>query len=185
MLKIFKNDTLGVEEEIKRFEKEHKISFPEIYKKFLMKYNGGDTPRCSFKMNGVSSDISGFYGLRNVHESSELSTLINLDFYLENGVVPIGSDSLGNGIVIGVRKEKCGKIYFYDHETGRFKHLADDFMVFIEKIKSEKFVVRSIEERARGVKEVDSNFELDGDWINLWQEEIDYFSGRQQEIVEI
>ena len=96
---------------------------------------------------------------------------------------PIGRDSFGNDIIIGVSEDNYGKIYFYDHETGKFSYIVDDFQTFLEKIKSEKLVIRSIEERIKSRKE--KKLEVTDEWIRIWQTEIDYFSGRQQEIVEI
>ena len=62
---ISKFDNTNIGEFIMAFEKENNITLPEEYKRFLMKYNGGETPKTKFKLNKVNSDIKAFYGLGN------------------------------------------------------------------------------------------------------------------------
>ncbi len=45
---IIPNDVINVKAEIKEFEVTNNIVFPEEYKKFLLKYNGGKTNKVTF-----------------------------------------------------------------------------------------------------------------------------------------
>lgn len=62
-LLISKFDTTDMEEYIAIFQKTLHIKLPEEYQKFILKYNGGETPRTEFNINGVRSDIRAFYGM--------------------------------------------------------------------------------------------------------------------------
>ena len=60
---IAKFQTCGVADEISKIESQYAIKFPEQYKDFLLRYNGGYTPKTKFKAKGISSDVRGFYGV--------------------------------------------------------------------------------------------------------------------------
>ena len=60
---IAKFGTDGVSDEISKIESRYSITFPKQYKDFLLRYNGGYTPKTKFRAKGISSDIKGFYGL--------------------------------------------------------------------------------------------------------------------------
>ncbi|GIO24385.1 SMI1/KNR4 family protein [Oceanobacillus sp. J11TS1] len=186
MLRIFKFNNEDVEKNIKEFKEANKVTLPQQYEEFLKKYNGGNTPKTNFKINGVSSDIRAFFGFGNASKDYNFLFLKENDFlknHLDKQFLPIATDSFGNIIVIGIGKENNGEIHFFDCEKSLYKHLRDNFEEFIQKVKSKKFVVRSIEERIHDMKESGSNIEIDEDLINLWQSEIDKYSGSKQEKV--
>ena len=58
---ISKFSNCDIEEKVLELEKRYKITLPAQYKKFLYKYNGGDTPKTKFKEGRVSSDLRGFF----------------------------------------------------------------------------------------------------------------------------
>ena len=99
---ISKFDTSNIESEIETFENKHKFKFPEQYRKFLLKYNDGETPDSDFRINRVESDISGFFGLGKANEYynysffEESNRMVN---YLEDDMLPIGENVFGD--------EKC------------------------------------------------------------------------------
>ena len=62
---ISKFNNSNIEIEVKELEETYNIVLPEVYKKFIYKYNGGRTPETEFRLNRVSSDIEGFYGFGN------------------------------------------------------------------------------------------------------------------------
>ena len=183
MLRIFKFDSTKIEEEIESFEKKNEMCLPREYKKFLLKYNGGNTIDTRFKINEVSSDIRAFYGFKNVPKNYDIVSFTDIDFFLEKGLFPIAEDSLGNKIVIGVKNKNQENIYFFDHELSEFSYVINNLKLFFGKIKSKEVVIPSIEERIREMKVDDSNFEVDDEWIEIWQAEIDKYSGNEQETV--
>ncbi|MEE0930490.1 MAG: SMI1/KNR4 family protein [Acutalibacteraceae bacterium] len=186
MLKIFKFYETDVSKEIYEFENKYNIKLPELYKKFILKYNGGNTPKTSFKINGISSDIRVFYGFRNVSKNYNFSLLMGSDYlelFINDNYLPIATDSFGNELVICVDKDNEGKIYFFDRELNKYHHLTDSIDVFFNKVNSKKFVVRSIDERMQGLKDSGSTIKVNDGLINLWQSEIDKYSGRKQEKV--
>ena len=54
---ISKFDTADVETLTAAFERRHKIRLPDSYRRFLLKYNGGETPNTVFSIGEVSSDL--------------------------------------------------------------------------------------------------------------------------------
>lgn len=186
MLQIFKFDNISVQEEIRKFEEKYKITFPQLYLLFLEKYNGGNTPKTTFKINGVSSDIRAFYCFGNMSKDEDFSFLVKnnlLENFLDENFCPIATDSLGNQIVIGIGKDNNGEIYFFDEETSKYTYLSENLREFFTEVKSKKFIVRSVEERIQKMKEVGSKIEVNDELIALWQSEIDKYSGNKPEFV--
>ena len=131
----------GSEEIVNEFESKHCIDLDEGYRRFLVKYNGGDTPKTTIRVKGISSDIRYFFGI-NVSN--------NIDDYLQQLVwenkrcLPIGEDSFGNCYVIGIADDNKGYIYFSNHEKGfQLTQIADSFGKFLSLCKSEKINPRS------------------------------------------
>ena len=75
---ISRFDNTNVEEHIAQLEKQYNIVLPEEYKRFLLKYNGGETPETKFRLNKVNSDITAFYGLGNADKIYNFQRLIIL-----------------------------------------------------------------------------------------------------------
>ena len=55
---IAKFGTDGVSDEISKIESQYSITFPEQYRDFLLRYNGGYTPKTKFRAKGISSDLN-------------------------------------------------------------------------------------------------------------------------------
>ena len=53
----------GSEELVREFEFKYGLELDEEYRKFLVKYNGGDTPNTCVKSEDISSDIRCLFGL--------------------------------------------------------------------------------------------------------------------------
>lgn len=159
MLKIVKFDNTDVSNEVRDFEQKYDLQLPDSYKKFLLKYNGGNTPKSTFKINGVSSDIRAFNGFKNATKEYNFSYLVEMNYFeelLENHYLPIATDSFGNQIVITIS------------EKSEYEYLAKTLEEFFANVKSKKFVVRSIEERINGMKESGSDIEVDEELLGLW-----------------
>lgn len=176
----------NAEERITELEKQYNISLPQLYRDFLCKYNGGNTPNTDYKAGRASTVIRGFYGFGDVEFSFDK---MKLDSWLEKNILPIACDPFGNEIVIGLSEERYGKIYFCDHEKGYSKKLVgEDFKAFIKKCKSKKIdpdTKMSIAEReamliARGRGHV-----IDDGLRKIWQDEIDKYGNMVQEEIKI
>lgn len=188
MLKIFKFDTVGVLFDIETLERNTNLELPSEYREFLIKYNGGHTPKTTFKSNGVASNIRAFYGLGEADPFYNLKSpyLSNkLEQFIQNFYFPIATDHFGNDIVIGLKDTNVGKIYFYDHEIQTYSLLANRFSDFLKVINSKKFVPRTIEERIEGMKKSGSSVIVNDELIALWKSEIDKYDGKTQETVKI
>ncbi len=85
-------DTADIEPLTADFEKKHKLRLPDPYRRFLLKYNGGETPNTDFSIGGVSSDLRALYGLggadpRYCFHRRQLSS------FLKDGMLPIGENA--------------------------------------------------------------------------------------------
>ena len=188
MLRIFPYDTEGVEQAIADFEDKFTIKFPEEYKEFLIKYNGGNTLQTSFKIKKESQDIRAFYGFENADYEYNFQYLIDHDFlsdYIEVDYLPIAEDSFGNYILLGIAKQNYNLIAFFDHEKQKIIPFHLSFKEFIATIKSKVCKIKSIDERIQKMKEVNSPVIVDDELIAIWQEEIDRYAGREQVIVKL
>lgn len=173
----------NAEERIVELENKFNISLPTQYRKFLCKYNGGDTPETKYKAGRKSSDLRAFYGFGEVGYSIDKFT--DLPEWIDNGVFPIACDSFGNYIAIGVNEDTYGKIYFVDHEAGFGKFaIADDFKYFTIKCKSQVInekCKRSIKEREESMISKGRGHAITDTLRQTWQAEIDKYGCMVQE----
>ena len=186
---ISKFDTTNIEEKIADLQCQYGIELPEQYHRFLSKYNGGETPETSFRLSRISSDLCGFFGLGVADEYFHLEHYFNCDEiseFVSEGIFPIGKNSFGDLLFIGIKAEHWGEILFryHDKPKGLIK-LADSFSDFAAKCKSKKLKpCRSIEERLAGRKAAGIFVEPPPIALQEWQKEIDrYQSIHQEELV--
>jgi len=181
---ISKFETEHIEEYILAYEQRHNFKFPEQYREFLLKYNGGDTPETSFRINKVSSDLRGFLGFGKSGESlnyERFEVMNMIGKFLADKVVPIGDNNFGDYVVLGVTGVEKGKIFFlyHDRPTG-YIELADDFRSFVSKCKSGKLAYTpTIEERTQSC--VENGFTITDVKIKSWQADIDKYGNMKQE----
>ena len=188
MLRIFPYDIEGVDQAIADFEDEFTIKFPEKYKKFLLKYNGGNSLQTSFSINRKTSDIRAFYGFNKASQYNNFQYLIDngfLEEVLERGFIPIAKDSFGNSILLGVTDKNFNQLAFFDHEGQLVQHLEINFEDWVAKLTSKKKKIRTIEERIADMRAVGSKKEITPRLKEIWQEEIDRYAGREQVIVRL
>lgn len=125
-------------------------AFPEDYVDFLLLNNGG-RPSPQFERFEISpsegtSSINFLYSADNI-EYPSLELLHNWTEYRERipvGTIPIGHDSFGNQILLGISSELSGKILFWDHDREGFQNqgnsfhnvtvMADSFAEFIDSL---------------------------------------------------
>jgi len=178
--------TDNIKEDIKKFEDEYKFEFPEQYKRFLIAYNGGETPDSEFRINKISSDISGFFGLGkadDLYNYSQFEKLGHFQDFLEDSVIPIGENSFGDYILLGIGEENNGKVFYRHHDKPKKDiMLTNDFITFTKKCKSEKIgYIMTIEERKEMLIRNGKEKNITPDWIEAWQEEIDRYANIHQE----
>lgn len=171
---------------ITNFEQKHGFVFPELYRDFLITYNGGRTPKTKFRINKISSDIRGFYGLGdscNNLSYNFLEKMNVLEENLENGMFPIAVNSFGDYICIGVANDNHGKIYFIYHDRPiNYIEIAEDFRIFVSKCKSQKIGhIRTIEERKQALIANGFGDKITPEKIAGWQSEIDLYANIHQE----
>ena len=99
------------------FEGEVGLVFPDDYKNFLTKYNGGTPTLANFNFYGKKegSTIKRFFGI--IIDSKNSIDWI-LDVYegrLPRGFLPIADDVGGNLILLDCSLEQKG-VFFWDHE---------------------------------------------------------------------
>ena len=174
-----------MEAETAAFEAQYGITLPEQYRRFLLKYNGGDTPKTKFRSEQGSFDIRAFYGIGVPHFS--LTEIRDPERFLKRNLLPVACDFSGNHIAVVLSGRDAGKICFLDHEKGyRQTLLADSLKAFAEACESQEIGhIRTIEERraqriaASGISEIPDAV------IAAWQAEIDRFGRMHQEPVVI
>ena len=183
---ISKFDNTGIEEKAANLERQYGIVLPDQYKQFLYRYNGGETPETSFRLAGVSSDVRGFFGLGVTDEYFQLEHYFDcaeISAFLLEGIFPIGKNSFGDLLFIGIREDYLGKILFryHDKPKGLIK-LADSFSDFAAKCKSKKIKpCRTIEERIAGRRAAGILEDPPPVALQEWQKEIDRFQNIHQE----
>ena len=183
---ISKFDITNIKEIIDEFENTHMFKFPPQYKNFLVTHNGGETPKSKFKINKISSDIKGFFGLGKAKEDFNYSFFEEfggISEFIKDDVIPIGMNIFGDYIMIGIHDDNFGKVYFYYHDQPKkYIELTEDFKTFVAKCKSEKIGhIKSIEERKEMLMKSGNEENITADWIEVWQEEIDKYANINQE----
>lgn len=117
MAEIFgSHDNLSLEQ-IEEFEIKNHVKLTELYKRFLLKWNGGKVVPNLFMISDEQgpSVLNVFYGIGDMYDN--LTDFIDImDERLPSGFIPIGDDPSGNVICLGTKVPYYDKIYFWDHE---------------------------------------------------------------------
>lgn len=103
--------------QIEKFEITYNIKFTELYRNFLLKYNGGYAVPNVFKISNEQGEsvLNAIYGIGDMYDNLE-DFLDIYDGRLPEGFIPIADDSNGNLICLGTNKIYYENIYFWDHE---------------------------------------------------------------------
>lgn len=102
--------------DLAEFEQRRGISLPEPYRIFLSQQNGGLPNLGEFDVPGWGESVANsFYGLciGGVHDIER--AIESFRGAIPADVIPIGNDPGGNQICLGVKGERFGKVYFWDH----------------------------------------------------------------------
>lgn len=175
-------------EKISGIEKKYDIVLSHEYKDFLMKYNGGETPKTNLSKKNVKTDVRKFYGFTEENRDSDF------EYVLDGGLgeelisklkLPIATNSFGDYFIINVSEEENGKISFVYHDNPQKEiAIASDFKEFVSLCKSEKIGhIRSIEERKKCLIDAGKGDKITKIKIDNWQKEIDKYAGMNQEEV--
>jgi len=187
---ISKFNNKNIEQHIAGFEEKYHFKFPDVYRRFLRKYNGGQTPDTKFKLKGVSSDLSGFYGFGDAEalfNYTKLEDLIAIADFINDCVIPIANNSFGDLILIGIGPNNDETIYFLYHDRPKsYKILSKNFERFVRNCKSEEIgYIRTIEERKQGMIDNGLGHLISPEFIQDWQEEINRYGNIEQETLEL
>lgn len=130
------------ETEIQAFESKMGVSLPEVYKIFLLTYNGGNgpTPGCfDYNRNDnqlVESDILGFAGL-GLEGYTSLYSIQNLESKPDDMFV-IAWTSRSEPICINMESDKLGTIYVWEkNSSGNLAYVAEEFDHFLDMLYEE------------------------------------------------
>lgn len=154
MVNFTETEVLITMDEINDLEKYVGLTFPDQYKKHLLKYNGG---RCSpnifsFYQNGRKneSDVDWFlaiYDGKYDNLKEHIKTMKLEEKRMPSFMLPIAHDSGGNLICISCDTEDEGYIYFWDHENEVDYNTSDD-----SDYSNLFFVAKSFNEFINGLK---------------------------------
>jgi hypothetical protein len=132
--------------DVDKLEKSLNIILPKKYKEFLLKYNGGKPDPYNFDIpKRGDSALNYFFGIRGPKDY-DLQELVERKIdRIPSNFIPIGVDSFGNNVCVGIKSNYVEKIYFWDHEKestdendnptmDNMYFLANDIDEFIEKL---------------------------------------------------
>ena len=182
---ISKFDTANIDERICSFESKYKIELPIGYRNFMLQYNGGKTPKTSFKANRKTFEIRAFFGIDLGDTEYSMNGIFNLDTFVKRGLLPIAVDYFGSYYAIGIGDDSNGIIFFLDHEKEyKEQKLFDSFKELITASKSAEIShIRTIEERKQALFSNGYGHLLTPEKIEGWQAEIDRYKNIHQEEV--
>ena len=177
-----------IESNILKFETQYNITLPDDYKRFLVKYNGGYTPKTKIRVGRISSDIRGLFGYENNDPHLNILSFFKepvLKDFLDMGFIPIGTNVFGDYFLICISKDNYGKIFFRYHDKKRNDiFVAENFSSFITKCKSEEVGhIPSIEERRALLISNGNGHLITPEKLAGWQAEIDRYKNIVQEKV--
>ena len=134
------------ESDISKLEMRLGVTLPEQYRQFLLDFNGGSPTPDTVKVEGLpgaSADVQIFFGIGRPVESSGLEwNLAVLAERLEEGLLPVASDSGGNVFCLALQGHGRGAVFYCDLQSvfadfeakPRLYAVASDFDAFLRKL---------------------------------------------------
>jgi len=112
---------------------------PADYREFLITFNGGSTSPNVFLINTVQgeSTLSILFGITSRKAYDLWANALEAYEDMDRSMLPIGEDPGGNQIVMSLRADAYGKVYFCDHEVpspGNMSLLASTFTEFLNEL---------------------------------------------------
>ena len=117
--------------ELREFEREFNIKFPETYSAFLLNGNVAQdwmSYTYRYKDQEDRAIISGFLSLRRIERSLKL-----LQNRIPDKYIPIGSTPGGDLIIICLESENYGNIFHWNHEEEDENNLMFNIYFISEK----------------------------------------------------
>lgn len=142
---IVRNSLDNLHKLVKDFEAKSGFVLPRNYKNFLLKYNGGQTPKTSFYHQDIGYDLRYFCGLGEKVPTNEQ---VRVSVVVDKKYIIFAEDSYGNQYAFSAGKIK-DSVYFLNHEKENIVEvIAESFLDFIEHC-----VSQPVEEAARRTPE--------------------------------
>lgn len=98
------------------------VSFPDDYRRFLLKYNGGKPVKDRIQWTGRSGKLTGT--LIDWFLTGNADRIKGLELYfhryrgrMPSNLIPVAFDPGGNIICLACSGEDQGSVYFWDHES--------------------------------------------------------------------
>jgi len=112
-----KNEPINIDD-IKALENKMQIKFPQEYIAFMLEQNGGSPKKCEFDLpdDSNSSVVNYFYPMGDMDGNLEKKHFI-FDGEIPENFITIGCDSGGNQILLRIKCENIGELYFWDHDV--------------------------------------------------------------------
>jgi hypothetical protein len=141
-----KTDVLG------SIEQAYNITLPKDYRDFLLVFNGGKPIESEFSLKDSSNSslVAGFFGITDSKDYNLLFHYVVIyTGRIPSNTIPIADDQCGNIILLSVKGQDRGKVYFWDHEReadpsqgekpsyDNLTLIADSFEEFINNLKAE------------------------------------------------
>ncbi|MEG0614097.1 MAG: SMI1/KNR4 family protein [Erysipelotrichaceae bacterium] len=134
------NEAIKIEK-IKQLENEMQINLPLEYIDFMLEQNGGYPKISEFDLpdGSNSSIVNYFYPIGKIKGNLKDKNDI-FDGEITDDFITIGCDSAGNQILLRIRGEYCGELYFWDHdvdpeEENNMHFLAKSLYEFLKMLK--------------------------------------------------
>lgn len=130
--------------------------FPVSYIDFLLETNGGEPIKPYFftKISKSLGHIRYFFGVKTKSYNNLISTYETYKKRIPYNTFPIGYDSCDNLILLSVKGDDYGKVYYWDHEMetepadySNLTLIADSFDEFIKGLKSEEEIEDLLNEK--------------------------------------
>ena len=179
MLQIRPNDMTGVSNYLAELEQQLHIVFPEDYKKFLIKYNGGWTPNTTVYFNDFHFGLNSLYGVGQARNAANINFLMDSDVSvirdefsesLSAGFFTIG-DWFGAKYYIGVNPNtnEYGRIYYMNEDREGYYFVANSFSDFVQLAQTPDFYVGTVEENKQHMINNGWEDEINEQLIAGWQ----------------
>ncbi|HSG70511.1 MAG TPA: SMI1/KNR4 family protein [Planctomycetaceae bacterium] len=119
---------MAEESSLSRFEQKFKTVLPYEYRSFLLRQNGGfPLNDVLFHVPELNEDVmlAMLYGVSDIPSQGTIEFEIN-DILedLKGLLLPIGHDPGGNSILLGLKEEFLGRVYYWD--SSYFFETSDD-----------------------------------------------------------
>lgn len=98
------------------------LNLPNVYKTFLLKYNGGSPEECAIDFDGnklkiKGDDIKYFFSLGGKKTNDIVFKSLSNDFSIPDGLIFLANTHLSNFFLLSLRNDSYGEVFYKDHEV--------------------------------------------------------------------